>query len=216
MTIRENVLKSIEALIEIEGSKAEFARKVGVSRSAVTNWTTGTNAPDIETIAKMAATYSVPLSDILYGNVTGKNAGNRIKAWVDVPVCGSIAAGRPIEMYEYENAFAIPEEMHRRYPNGFLMKVEGESMNRKLANGSYALIDPTSEVVNGKAHAVCVNGYEATIKRVFRLENGYELRPDSTDPTIKSTIYDYGKEGTKTVTVIGRVVWCIYPFDFDI
>ncbi len=34
-----------------------------------------------------------------------------------------------------------------------------------------------------KAYAVCVNGFDATIKRVKPLSNGYELIPDSIDPT---------------------------------
>ena len=55
----------------------------------------------------------------------------------------------------------------------------------------------------------------ATIKRVHKLANGFELIPDSTDPTYKSTIYDYGEEGTETITIIGRVVWHCVPFDWD-
>lgn len=216
MSVRQNVVKSLQALIDKEGSKAAFASRIGVSRSAVTNWTSGLNAPDIEMIAKIAGLYSLPLSDILEGRLESPlPESERDGGWVEVPLFGSIAAGTPIEMEKVENTFVIPAQIRKRYPDAFLLKVEGESMNKKLPNGSYALINPTDEVIDGNAYAVCVNGYDATIKRVNKLENGFELLPDSTDPTIKGRIYDYGVEGTETITVIGEVVWCVYPFDYD-
>ena len=60
-----------------------------------------------------------------------------------------------------------------------------------------------------------MNGYDATIKRVRKLENGFELSPDSTDPTFRPTIYDYGVDGTDRVTVIGRVVYYVLPYDWE-
>jgi repressor LexA len=136
--------------------------------------------------------------------------------YVDVPLYGSIAAGVPIEMIPIEDYFPVPRPKAEQYPDGFLLKVKGESMNRKLPNNSYAFINPTSEAVDGKAHALCVNGHEATIKRVRVLDNGFELQPDSTDPTFKPKVYDYGEEGTETITIIGQVVYYVIPFDFEI
>lgn len=136
--------------------------------------------------------------------------------YVEVPLYGSISAGTPIEMIETSESFVIPNALNEKYPNAFLLKVKGESMNKKIPNGSYALIDPIKEVINGKVYAVCVNGFEATIKRVRQLNNGFELIPDSTDPTYKAAVYDYGEPGTEEITVLGRVVWYCIPFDYEI
>lgn len=136
-------------------------------------------------------------------------------AFVDIPLYGSIAAGVPLEMIKVEDTHPIPLEVQKNYPDAFLLRVVGESMNRILPNGSYALIDPCETVErDGQPYAVCVNGYDATIKRVKKLHNGFELVPDSTDPTFASTIYDYGVEGTETITVIGRVVWYCIPYEW--
>ena len=91
-------------------------------------------------------------------------------------------------------------------------------MNRVLPNGCLALVDPTlrDHVVSGNAYAVCVNGHDATIKRVRVLENGVELDPDSTDLTFHPTVYDNTIPDTETVTIIGEVVWYTVPFDFEI
>lgn len=142
--------------------------------------------------------------------------GDSESSYVDIPLYGSIAAGTPIEMMAVDDTYPVPIKMREKYPESFLLKVEGESMNRVLPNGSYALIDPTQEIKDGKAYAVCVNGYDATIKRVKQLNNGFELAPDSTDPTYHSKTYDYGKEGTEEITIIGQVVWYCIPFDWDI
>ena len=136
--------------------------------------------------------------------------------YVEVPLYGSISAGTPIEMIETDESFVVPNSLNEKYPNAFLLKVKGESMNKKIPNGSYALIDPAKEVINGKVYAVCVNGFEATIKRVRQLNNGFELIPDSTDPTFKTKVYDYGEPETEEITVLGRVVWYCIPFDYEI
>lgn len=214
--VRDTVLSNIRVIVDNEKSAAEFARNIGVSRQNVSNWLSGVSAPDIEVIARIASTYNIPLSVLLEEDLNESEIRLHAAEWADVPLFGSIAAGKPIYMDKVDNYFAIPATLRRRFPDAFLLKVEGESMNRILPNGSYALINPTSEVVNGRAYAVCVNGYDATIKRVNKLANGFELQPDSTDPTIKGKVYDYGEEGTETITVIGEVVWYVVPFDFDI
>ncbi|HIR42794.1 MAG TPA: hypothetical protein IAB86_05330 [Candidatus Aphodovivens avicola] len=138
------------------------------------------------------------------------------KDLVDVPLYGSIAAGTPIEMMEVEDTFPVPAKMHDAHPDAFLLKVEGESMNRILPNGCYALVDPCDTVEdNGAPYAVCVNGYDATIKRVRKLNNGFELVPDSNDPTYPVQTFNYNEPGTETVTVIGRVVYYVLPFDWS-
>lgn len=134
---------------------------------------------------------------------------------VDVPLYGAIAAGTPIEMVPVEGSQPVPSEVRRRYPDAFLLKVEGDSMNKILPNGCYALVDPCATVErNGAPYAVCVNGYDATIKRVNRLNNGFELVPDSTDPTYCKQVFNYNEPDTQTITVIGEVVYFVLPFDW--
>lgn len=213
MSVRDNIAQSIRALADREDSRVSFAKRIGVSKQTVNNWVNGANAPDIEMIATIASSYDVPLSAILDGRVTVDHVREQ-QGWTDVPLFGSISAGTPIEMIPIEDTFVIPTAIRDRYPDSFLLKVCGESMNRILPNGSYALVNPTSDAIDGKAYAVAVNGYSATIKRVRHLDNGIELSPDSTDPTIRPMVFDYADPEAETVTVIGEVVWYVVPFDF--
>lgn len=133
-----------------------------------------------------------------------------------VPLYGSIAAGAPIEMLQIEEIHPVPNALLLRYPKAFYLRVKGESMNRVLPNGSYALVCPTSEVVDGSVYAVSVGSSNATVKRVRKLNNGIALEPDSNDPTYKSQVFDYGDGERETLSVIGRVVWFCVPYDYEI
>jgi repressor LexA len=132
-----------------------------------------------------------------------------------VSLYGTIAAGEPLEMCEVEDSYPVIRDIVDKYPEGFLLKVVGESMNKSIPNGSYAYVTPTSEVVDGKIYALNVNGFDATIKRVRRLNNGYELIPDSSDPTFETKVYNYGIDDTEQITIIGRVVYYVLPLDFE-
>ena len=133
----------------------------------------------------------------------------------DVPLFGRIAAGKPVEMDAVKDTFAVPTSVYNAHPGSFLLRVDGESMNRILPNGCYALVDPCDEVLHsGMPYAVCVNGYDATVKRVRKLNNGFELMPDSNDPTYTSTVYNFNDPNTDTVTVIGEVVYYVLPYDW--
>lgn len=159
----------------------------------------------------VASVFGIPVSKLV-----ADDAGAEGGSFVEVPLYGSIAAGEPIEMLAVDEAHGIPCEVAAMHPGAFLLKVKGESMNRILPNGCYALVDPCDEVeAPGAPYAVCVNGFDATIKRVRPLANGFELVPDSTDPTFRAKVYDYGDPGSETVTLIGRVVWYTLPYTWE-
>ena len=84
------------------------------------------------------------------------------------PVYGRISAGQPNWAEEcIEGRLPIdvnlmniinPEEC-------FFLRVNGESMNKLIKNGAYALIRKTDVVDDGDIAVVLVNGYDATLKK---------------------------------------------------
>ena len=133
---------------------------------------------------------------------------------VFVPLYGSIAAGIPIDMQEADDSFPIPGELHAAFRNAFMLRVEGNSMNRMLPNGSLVLIDPCSTIeVSRQIYAVAIDSQPATVKRVILHDNGLTLQPDSDDPTYKPQLLDYSMADTPEVSTIGRVVWWCSPFE---
>lgn len=163
----ESIEDAIKRLIkEKYGSIPKFAKAIGLPASSI-----------YSSLERGIANTRTELSDKIYRSLnidweTAKLDDNyqclKLKVatpdtnMVDVPLYGAIAAGTPIEMTPVENTQPIPAKVHELHPNAFLLKVEGNSMNRVLPNGSYALIDPCKTVErDGAPYAVCVNGYDA-------------------------------------------------------
>lgn len=203
-------------------TQASMAEKLGVPLGTYRNWEQGIYAPqDISLIKQIANILHVSMEALFGYDAFEPGALDEEmddEQYVYIPLYGRIAAGQPLYMDAVDNHILAPREIRRRHPKAFFLMVEGESMNNVLPNGCYALVDPEkkSPVVDGTAYAVCVNGYDATIKRIKQLENGVELIPDSKDPTFHAQVYDKTVEGTESITVIGEVVWYSIPFDFKI
>ena len=216
--IRDNIAKGLKDARKKKGMNVdEVGRAIGKSGKTISAWEVGRGQPDGDELVNLCKLFEVPLSQF-YGrteyafiNLDGLNES------VDVPVFGRIAAGKPMELDSAIDSFPIPEKIRKSHPNSFLMKVDGDSMNRTLPNGCLALVDTSDKTPDEHgAFAVCVNGYKATIKRVKKLANGFKLIPDSHDPTFRPTVFDYNDDDTDTITIIGRVVWATMPYDYEI
>ncbi len=206
--------KIAEARVAKGWTQSDLAKKIGTTQQQIARYESGSNDVKSSVLIKMSEAMGVTISYLLGLESEGVNAAP--DAFTDVPLYGSIAAGTPIEMVAVEGSHPIPVDVYKRFPKSFLLKVEGDSMNKILPNGCYALVDPCQTTdCNGAPYAVCVNGYDATIKRVRKLNNGFELVPDSTDPTYAKKTYNYNEPGTEEITVIGRVVYYMLPFDWS-
>lgn len=203
-------------------TQEQVARDLGIPISTYRSWEQEKNSPTAERLAKLALYFECSADDFI---VVGSRPNDVKLKMTEVPLLGEIAAGDPLEIDEYGcyesqiDEIPIPTVVYDKHPRAFLTKVVGDSMNRRIPNGYYALVDPDDrEPDEHSAFAVCVNGDSATIKRVKKLSNGYELIPDSYDKTCLPIILDYNNEEDrkKTVTIIGKVVYAVMPFDFEI
>ena len=133
-----------------------------------------------------------------------KNISNNKKFHM-CPVYGKISAGIPnwaeecLEGYLPidPNLFGIinPDEC-------FFLKVNGESMNKEIRNGAYALIRKQDIVEDGEIAAILVNGFEATLKRFSRQGDFIILEPMSTDDSFKTQIYDTNTQ----IKILGKYI----------
>ena len=206
-------------------SQEQLAKAAGVSQTTISAWECGSSTPRKSNVYKLIE--AIPSLDFDAVMSEDRGFAKRVlmkssahvsnDGYTDFPVYAAIAAGTPIDMTEIDNEFPVPHRIMDKHPNSGLVRVEGDSFNRRLPNGCYALIDFDQREPNEHdAFAVCVNGYAATIKRVKKLANGYELTPHSYDPTYLPIVYDYNRDDTDEVTIIGKVVWATMPFDYEI
>lgn len=84
----------------------------------------------------------------------------------------------------------------------FFLRVNGESMNKEIQNGAYALIRKTDFVENGDIAVVLVNGFDATLKKFSKQGDLVILEPMSTDPSFTTQVYGKDVE----IKIIGKYI----------
>ncbi|MFK0524807.1 LexA family protein [Paenibacillus illinoisensis] len=197
-------------------SQQDLADIAGVTNKAVSTWESNTKEPRMGAIEKIANHFGIKKSNLIDEN------GMELIDYVDSdgstqdiyvkPLYGSIAAGTPIEMLEVEEYIEVPKNIALKYPKAFLLKVNGDSMNKVVPNNAYALITPQEEANNGDVVAVAVNGYDATLKRYYQLQHTTVLEPDSYNPEHIAKTFS-GVEGEPSLRIIGKMVWFMSGYD---
>jgi len=181
----------------------DIGKVIGVSGRAISNYETGKRDMSPEIILKLAQYFNVS-TDYFLGKSDEKNIDDN-KIYYMCPVYGKISAGQPNWAEEcIEGRIPIdPELMNIINPEEyFFLKVNGESMNKIIKNGAYALIHKQDFVENGEIAVVLVNGYDATLKRFSKQEDIIVLTPESNEDSFKQQIYT--KE--TPIKVIGKYV----------
>lgn len=121
------------------------------------------------------------------------------------PVYGRISAGQPNWAEEcIEGRIPIdPDYMNITEPTEcYFLRVNGESMNKEIKNGAYALIRRTDFVENGEIAVVLVNGYDATLKKFSQQGDLVILEPMSNDPSFTTQVYGKDTE----IKIIGKYI----------
>lgn len=203
-------------------NQVEFAKIFNVTKQTVSNWESGKRKPDNDTIVKIANFFDVT-TDYLLGNDSKKNTDDtdlfnlkgdvrflkKVKDsdMVKIPVLGAIRAGMPL--YADENIIDY-EYVHQEElvmgEETFFLEVKGDSMiNARILDGDRVRIRKQSYLENnGDIMAVRVNGDEATLKRVYRQQNGLVLQ--SENPKYAPMFFSKEDVEILPVEIIGKAI----------
>lgn len=183
-----NILKKIRQ--ENNLTQEELAKKINTSRSNIANYENDKNMPSIDMLEKLSKIFGCSIDYLL-----GKTAENSISISDKIymcPVYGQIPAGEPNWAEEcIEGRLPLdPNLMNIVDPEEcYFLRVNGESMNKIIKNGAYALIRKADWVENGDIAVVLVNGYDATLKKFTRNNDVVVLEPMSNDASFQTQIY---------------------------
>ena len=190
---------------EKEMTQAELGKALEISPSAIGMYEQGRRTPDIPTLKKIASYFNVSL-DYLLGNSPAKAAQPKPTGrGVRIPVLGRVVAGIPIEAVEeildYEE---ITPELAAT-GEFFALQVKGDSMLPKLEEGDVVIVKKQEDVETGDIAIVLVNGDEATIKQVKKVDGGimlYGFNPDVYEPHF----YSNQQIEELPVRILGKVI----------
>jgi len=92
---------------------------------------------------------------------------NRDRQSMEVPVLGTIAAGRPVEAYEDKATLSFGDFVGHK--NTYALRVRGDSMiEDHICENDMILVEDTAEARDGDIVVALVNGNESTLKRIYR------------------------------------------------
>lgn len=175
-------------------SLEKIAKYLNVTIQTVSNYENEKRDMSPDTIIKLSEYFKVS-TDYLLGKSDIRNpekTSNISDKIYMCPVYGQIPAGEPNWAEEcIEGRLPLdPNLMNIVDPEEcYFLRVNGESMNKIIKNGAYALIRKADWVENGDVAVVLVNGYDATLKKFTRNNDVVVLEPMSNDPTFQTQIY---------------------------
>lgn len=179
----------------------ELADYVKVAESTMSLYENGKREPDFDTLLKIAH-YLQTSIDYLLGNT---ESANTKKQGIKIPVLGYVAAGIPIsaieDIIDYEE---IPEQMLRDGSEYFALQIKGQSMEPRIYNGDVVIVRKQPDVDSGQIAIVCVNGDEATCKKIVKQAGDILLQP--LNPAYQTVFYSAEQIENIPITILGRVV----------
>ncbi len=119
---------------------------------------------------------------------------------VQVPLLGTIAAGRPLTIFDVpKETIAVPKSKIPQAEEVYALKVAGESMiDENIHDGDIVLVKKQSEAENGQKVVALIDNYDTTLKTYYKEKNQIRFQPanKSFEPIII-------KKGEKDVTIQG-------------
>ncbi|CAN5291188.1 transcriptional repressor LexA [soil metagenome] len=103
----------------------------------------------------------------------------QLDAAYQLPIKGTVAAGLPIEAIETDDErFSVPSDLVRDAANTFVLKVRGDSMiDDGIHEGDFVIVERARDARNGQVVVALVNGFETTIKRLYKEGDMIRLQP---------------------------------------
>ena len=173
-----------------------MAKKLNKTQQTISLYENGTNEPDLDGYIILSKLFNCTVEYVAGKSDIRNNTSNideSDKKFYMCPVYGQISAGQPNWAEEcIEGRLPLdPDLMGIVNPEEhFFLRVNGESMNKVVRNGAFALIHKQDIVEDGEIAAVLVNGYDATLKKFTRQGDMIILEPESNDDSFKTQVYD--------------------------
>lgn len=182
-------------------TQEEVGKVIGVSKVTIMKYEKGmVENLKRNSIAKLAEYFNVRPTYLMC--MEDEEVENKITL---LPLYGNISAGNPNWVNDSIEGYLPVDASIMNLPNikeYYFLRVNGESMNKVVKNGAFALIHKQDIVENGDIAVVLVNGYDATLKKFHKKGEFILLEPMSTDETIQTQIYD-----KKTpIQIIGKYI----------
>ena len=181
----------------------ELSEKTGIDKSKISSYMSGRYKAKQDGVYLLAQAlnvsevwlmgYDVPMESIPIKNI------EKIK----IPVLGTVKAGYDYLAQEnivgYESIDNVPDP-----ENYYALQVTGDSMEPLFSNGDIAIVHKQDGFDSGNTCIILVNGEEATVKKVVRMDDGIDLI--AMNPYYPVRHFTKNEMNEIPVKIIGKVV----------
>lgn len=180
-------------------NQPDIAEVLGVTKSAVNSYFTGTKMPRMDRIKKLAEHFGCNVSDL----IDDKTVEDQITA-VAIPVLGTVPAGVPIEAIQDILGYEEIPKIMADTGEFFCLRVEGNSMYPLLYSGETIVIKKQETADNGDIVVALVDNEETTVKRLKKVSDGIILEAEN--PEYNSLYFNEKQIQNEKVKIIGKAV----------
>lgn len=95
---------------------------------------------------------------------------------VEIPLLGWVAAGQPLDLFEYRDQVSVPASMVRK--DCYALRVRGDSMiDDNIEDGDLIVVEKRASAENGQSVVAMINGETVTLKKFYIEKEGIRLQP---------------------------------------
>jgi repressor LexA len=161
---------------------AEVAKKIGLSKQAISTYIVGKRKPKPPTIKALSEQFNLNPMWLLGYDVPKKLSQLpniiELKNKYLIPIVGTIKAGLPMITDQNTIGFEIADVNDP--DDYFYLRISGNSMiNARIFDGDLVLIKKQNTAENGQIVACLVDGESATLKRYKKIDNRILLMPEN-------------------------------------
>lgn len=177
-------------------TQASLASRLGVSQTAVSQWETDKNLPDLNTIKELAEIYRVSTDYLLGLDSSRLRASNEVVVYTRVP------AGVPwANIYERAGYEEIPQRLLQDGQEYIAFKVTDDQYLPEFRQEDILIIELVDHCPDGYLALVQVNGYDAKLRYVYKQRGGHLIQPVA--PEKRGIFYPIGKKsGARILGVV--------------
>lgn len=192
-------------------TQQDLANRLHVGKTTVSNYETGHSDPNIDMINQLSKIFEVSIGNLMgEPNDTVEMLGQAVTMNKYPYIDDYVSAGSPVNiegMKDVPNIY-VPDELLGSYAGSkrlFFLKVNGESMNKIIPNGSTIGVisyDSINDIKNGDIVVYATEDHSFAVKYFYKEENKLIFKPSSTYHYYYDKVFDINDN----IRIIGKVV----------
>ena len=181
----------------------ELSEKTGIDKSKISSYMSGRYKAKQDGVYLLAQALNVSEVWLMGYDVPMESIPIKKIDKIKIPVLGKVKAG-----YDYlaqENIIGYESIDNVSDPeNYYALQVTGDSMEPLFSNGDIAIVHKQDDFDSGNTCIILVNGDEATVKKVVKMDDGIDLI--AMNPYYPVRHFTKNEMDEIPVKVIGKVV----------